>query len=960
MGRSVTNIYSPSTKKKISKQIESYTSQLSNRIRRLARANTLESPTKQINEQEEDPVSLKIDELIEVTKKAPFFRDEEDSFLIINHLNATDLIHKFRKEKITETALMSMMNVCSLYLQLKMLKKGETLFRIDDKGDSFYIIFQGKVGVLKPVETQHKHMTCLEFYEFMISLKNKGDKFLSQKIISRNKDIIPVLKDINDIEMIEKFRFKKKLINFLLATTKFEEIEHYFIKHQRKFSDFDLDEKKLKELFFPKKMEKRKTIISILSNFSDNNEELIENMDYDNQSPKKDFSKRSSLNSNSNYNFLAERKKSVFKSEPWMDYFKEKICIDDDDLAFENSLKMIETNKELYPVEIWENEKFMELKKGQYFGDFALDSKNKRRTATIIAETDCILGVIMDSIYDEYIFTEKHKIKSKEMSFIRDSYFFQLTKPTVFEKKYFHLFAPHEYHRNSELFNQSEEPRKLVLIKEGHVEISLYANIQELSDITRFIIDKILRNNLPKDGINTPELMTKLLELNQSSNLVLLKYSREYMDFITRKRKFQIFLFSGREVCCLEDIFLNLDRHLFKAVVTSEKAKTYEINVSDLSALLTVEQRCKGSYINFSNVKIVSLINRLWNLKKSYLDLFSSKDNFASTPKTTKIPLNNILFDSLKINYQAINKNIIIDNNSANDNDFKSKTTKLINFDENFLNNINTSAETIEYKSTENKSDLKNFQRNSMTLRCKTPKRFKYINKSQAKGKLDFEDKVLSKLKISFANYASLNNNLHFVNEFNNSKEINIADNKSGFFLTNNDKNCINPNSGAGVNIKRVNFNRSIMNEVVTQTNTHTENFYLNNTSILNTVSSIKYLPKITGHIKLNKKLQINKQLKNKLDMSSREKDLKDIKNTISPKTESLKKNNKGRNSKKSFTQAVNSLYVTESVEKSNSTSVFRITHKSIFQDFINSIQEKTLTKTYTKISLTPTNKQKK
>jgi len=58
-------------------------------------------------------------------------------------------------------------------------------------------------------------------------------------------------------------------------------------------------------------------------------------------------------------------------------------------------------------------EKLKELSAGEFFGDFALESESRMRTATIVSEEDCILGYIQQAIYDQFIFKENKKIRTK-------------------------------------------------------------------------------------------------------------------------------------------------------------------------------------------------------------------------------------------------------------------------------------------------------------------------------------------------------------------------------------------------------------------------------------------------------------------------------------------------------------------------------------------------------------------
>jgi len=85
---------------------------------------------------------------------------------------------------------------------------------IDDKGDRFYILFQGKVKILKH-HVKNVEMNVDQYFDYLLKLRNSNDSYLLKQTIQANKHIFMVyLKDVKYLKkIIRKVRIRHQNYN---------------------------------------------------------------------------------------------------------------------------------------------------------------------------------------------------------------------------------------------------------------------------------------------------------------------------------------------------------------------------------------------------------------------------------------------------------------------------------------------------------------------------------------------------------------------------------------------------------------------------------------------------------------------------------------------------------------------------------------------------------------------------
>ena len=311
----------------------------------------------------------------------------------------------------------------------------------------------------------------------------------------------------------------------------------------------------------------------------------------------------------------------------------------------------------------YEYENIVELSAGFSFGDFALESVNRLRMATIKIENDCYFAVIKQEDYINYLFREKKISRTKEIKFLYENFFHKSFVKEKFEKYYFYEFIPVEYQRgyviDLELFDEKNNQTRsnlnalssIYLIKEGQIEINL---------INKSLIDL---HKLIEYFINcNPSL--KNLENFDTENFI--KKLKNIPEELSKKRNFSIFKIGTNDILGAEEFYFKLP-FFFQAKVISDKVSLYRLSHEGFNKLIDREGLNIKFMQNYAVNKISNKISRIMDLKNFF---FKVLDNKYDLEVKEKINLSNKknkrnLFNNKsrnKLDFQ-INKNFISSDN---------------------------------------------------------------------------------------------------------------------------------------------------------------------------------------------------------------------------------------------------------------------------------------------------------
>jgi CRP-like cAMP-binding protein len=448
--------------------------------------------------------------------------------------------------------------MCSGEMRHCYLEKGKTLFHIGDVGDKFYIVLQGRVAVLQPTPITDQ-MTGFELYRHLLNLRKNNEMYMFNLTLDANKNIVDI--DKRDLEQLN-------LMVLVMC------IQDYF-------SHVNFIGRTIPEIL---------TLCGVDPHFFDG---IIDE----------------SNNEARDANLLENVEHKIFDRLPKFDQ------------TIIQRYRILSNNVVRFKVNLFKYKNIIELGKGTFFGDTALD-KLTTRNATIQTTDDthfCFLG---NNHYSSYIKLEKERLTNKEINFIVDNFFLKDIPYKLFEQKVFANFYYHELTKREIICQENQPLEYLYFIKEGIIELSIKKNIPELYETTTNL------SKLDYTCLNPPA----------STFPIIKPYPKDHVakvNFLYKTTKTKIYNYSQKEVIGFESLCFNIN-YLYTAEVISDKVKLYKVHKSYVMKLLNEDifkkvcasyarKRCLNAiFCGFIDVKDVVKSSFLPMKKKGQMLLFNS------------------------------------------------------------------------------------------------------------------------------------------------------------------------------------------------------------------------------------------------------------------------------------------------------------------------------------------------
>ena len=524
-------------------------------------------------------------------------------------------------------------------------KKYKSIYKVGDIGDKLYLIIKGKVNMYKPVKIKCK-MSFKDYLLYCLLLNKYKEEYLLNKMLMTYVKTIPIM-FIDEIKkafnILFKIRLFKKIKNEKITNNR--ELRNYFEKNEMNFDDFNIDIRKLDQLLHGKTSKKN------IINIKDENENSLESQD-------------------------------------WKSYILNNCTISFGETNYIEKFDKLLKNKKKMDIECYIFEYSGTVEKGKYFGDLPIDNDGsflkKEREYSIFAVEDTVIGSIKNEDFI-YIIAPKIKIeKIKNVNFINDNYFFKAINNYIFTKNYFQYFKKRELSRDNVLFEINSIPKSLFLLKEGNISLSIKCSLIQLNDIISNLYIKLVTNKYYSEMINKKFISKDIIDIVKNyANDYFLKnlklHNEKFIKEIKKIRNFQISIVSRDEIIGLEEIFFNIS-YIMKGVAISEKCIFYELPIDKLDYIINIETIMEELYIKTSVNKLLSLIERLQNLKQNVIDILKKRD---------KMNFNDNNEDSLKNNNQNNQNMDTIKNNNSDDDKSNSMEKINIKTENNLINDDN-------------------------------------------------------------------------------------------------------------------------------------------------------------------------------------------------------------------------------------------------------------------------------
>ena len=550
-------------------------------------------------------------------------------------------------------------NKIAIHLKKEEVPKDNVVFYNGQIGKAFYIILEGEVSVLIPSEysadiTMDKYLQYLKFlYELndyeLLRLSYESNKNLLEKY---DYEVESELKHFD-------YGFDKVITN----NTKKEEIDvqsyidRFLFMEKEEYKSESSNEIKIDFENINNNPEEEENSKNITNNFNSiNDDEIYSNKEEDSKDPNKP--NISKISNTSNYSIVQKN-------------------IDNHDEIEKKYIK----KKTKHNFSLWKYVEIIKLGKGKSFGEIALQSSKSKRTATIIALTDCFFGILEKDEYLLFVKETIEKMRRNNIERLLNTRLFEGITFINFETRYFNCFTFSKENKGTYLFKRGDTRNNMIYIKKGEVQLEIIASCKQLDNIILsiggnpydpFLNNLIKKNKKINEFINNPKKFNISIfsqgDIIGTDELVYISSNefnkekipdKEYISNILNNTKLEenCFLFNGIYLTGSE--VFKLELHFLASML---KDKTIKTNYEKLKK--DKKERLIERLLNIRYNTIMNFYN-LINESKDNINIMKNKRKNYSFSLNKKTIINSKHFLSMK-NFNI--RNTKITNNNANNN----------------------------------------------------------------------------------------------------------------------------------------------------------------------------------------------------------------------------------------------------------------------------------------------------
>ena len=374
-------------------------------------------------------------EIHQIFNKPPEKRTFKDLTKLIKYLIGTNYFIHFLKDKLNQESIDKMLVFCSIEMKIKNYSSKTELFEIGDIPDNFYLIFNGKIEILKPVLNQQYMNGYNYFYHLMYLRKNK-EIYIYNLTISENQSAFPIKpSNINNIHWI----YLSMMLNLLYSGTAIN----------------------FEEVLYICGISKEQLGI----NSTENNQQLLSYL----------LSHKHSL-----AKYIPKFTEDIFH---YYSYLKANVKQE------YNKPKLVNLY-ELKPISILED--------GYHIGEFNLDDKTIQK-GLIRTQTEANLLYIDANIYDQIFSKEKQTTIEQEMIYLHQTFFFVEVNFQIFEKKYFNYFIIEDKYQGELLCSENHLINDIYFIHKGIISLYSKKSPIEIHDVLITLAQNISDDRIQKE-----------------------------------------------------------------------------------------------------------------------------------------------------------------------------------------------------------------------------------------------------------------------------------------------------------------------------------------------------------------------------------------------------------------------------------------------------------------------------
>ena len=503
--------------------------------------------------------------------------------------------------------------------------KNRLICKYGDKGKKAFILLNGSINILIQNKKNY-NITEKDFHLYLATLIKYNEFGLLVNVIKENYSFYP-FEIIDDYEEMNKQLKKKKASRRVSVSSTSSKITISSIK------PFNI--KNLIEDFIPetrkKENEEVKTItLSYLNNlFNENNNNFEE------------------------YNL------THVSTEDYIKRIKVYSPINDKEKNNEN--------EKIINAIIFEYKLIVTKYTGSLLGDFALSDKSYLRTATMISNNKCEMGVLNKKSYDICIKNVTEKQRRQTINLLLSFPIFKGLNYHTINKKYFNNFILCFFNKGNKIIQQFDFVNNVFLIKEGNFDISIKISYNEIIELIKYYIEKINDKEQIKDIMK----YISLQHFKDISDLRSYFGPDKFKKFMEEKHYFKLFTFSSLEIIGI-DTYINLENgnSFFEIECSSVKGETLKLSKEFLNQIIFSNFIVKKNNFDVVQEKNIKFIHRLMILRETLFHSF-----YIHQSKKTGIKIENEIENEI-----SLEKNIKIYKNGKRNfsfsntlNNFKNK-----------------------------------------------------------------------------------------------------------------------------------------------------------------------------------------------------------------------------------------------------------------------------------------------
>jgi hypothetical protein len=324
-------------------------------------------------------------------------------------------------------------------LKYEKIPENRVICKFGEKGQKFYLILQGSCFCLLP-DMEQILLTQYEYFDYLIRLKKFKEKDILNKILPLNKNAYELHSEEiawlkGEIRHIEKKQKKTPFEEYFISFCKKEELNNCNNNNKNKDIDYCIK-------FNLKNKEKEE----------ETNWKIFEGIKYQNCS------------------LRYEQANTV------EEYIKNTNPI-------ENITKKREKGEDFKEIFVYFYHNICKLTNGNKFGDLALISVSQKRTATIISNGICHLGILDRRNFMKIINDINDLEIRKDIRTIQHQQVFSTVNVNVFQWNYLNKFFKKKMDRGDLLISEGNQVDNIYIIKKGLFEVTIKNNNIEFLDL---------------------------------------------------------------------------------------------------------------------------------------------------------------------------------------------------------------------------------------------------------------------------------------------------------------------------------------------------------------------------------------------------------------------------------------------------------------------------------------------